>query len=91
MKNHTLSVTGNVGNSFPEYEKCFFEEKTCTFHKTLKAAKSITCKDGSYPYVVRCWKKDGIVVGKHVVYAYGETFCTVKSADEYIMGKIGRL
>ena len=50
-----------------EYEKCFHEHHTDTFHKTLKAAKAaVSVADGKYPQVYRCWRKDGVIAGEEV-------------------------
>ena len=74
-----------------QYEKCFFEETTGTYHKSLKSAKSLgRFKDGSYPYVYRCWMKDGVIVAKYPVSAYGGSCCSIKYADECIAEKLNR-
>lgn len=68
-----------------EYEKCFHEGHTDTFHKTLKAAKAaVSVADGKHPLVYRCWRKDGVVVGEQMLCGYGEYVCSIRSADEYI-------
>lgn len=51
-----------------EYEKCFHEVHTDTFHKTLKAAKAaVSVADGKHPLVYRCWRKDGVIVGEQML------------------------
>ena len=61
-----------------EYEKCFHEHHTDTFHKTLKAAKAaVSVADGKYPQVYRCWRKDGVIAGEEV-----------QQADKYIAEKL---
>lgn len=67
-----------------ENQRKFFEEKTGGMFDTLAAAKK-ACK---YPYVYRVWLLDGKIVGKCVLYAYGESFCTIKGADEAIERKL---
>lgn len=72
-----------------EYEKCFHELNTGTFHKTLKAAKAaVRIADGKHPQVYRCWRKDGVIVGEEVLWAYGEYCCSIKQADKYIAEKL---
>lgn len=67
-----------------EIQKKFFEEKTGGMFDTLAAAKK-ACK---WPYVWRVWLQEGKIVGKCVLYAYGESFCTIKGADEEIARKL---
>ena len=67
-----------------EIQRKFFEEKTGGMFDTLAAAKK-ACK---WPYVQRVWLQEGKIVGKCVLYAYGESFCTIKGADEEIARKL---
>lgn len=72
-----------------EYEKCFHEHHTDTFHKTLKAAKAaVSVADGKHPQVYRCWRKDGVIAGEEVLWTYGEYCCGIKQADKYIAEKL---
>ncbi|HIZ85946.1 MAG TPA: hypothetical protein IAC04_05610 [Candidatus Coprenecus stercoravium] len=71
-----------------EYEKCFHEHITGSFHKTLKAAKAAVSVAGKYPQVYRCWRKDGMIVGEKVLWAYGEYCCSIRDADKYIAEKL---
>lgn len=70
-----------------KFDKCFYESKSETYHKTLVSAKAIGV---SSPYVCRVWLKDGKVAGSELVYAYGESICSIKNADKYIEEKIHR-
>lgn len=63
-----------------EIQRKFFEEKTGGMFDTLAAAKK-ACK---WPYVQRVWLQDGKIIGKCVLFAYGESFGTIKAADEEI-------
>ena len=63
-----------------DIRKKFHEAKTDRFFDTLAAAKK-ACK---WPYVSRVWLQDGKIIGKCVLYAYGESFGTIKVADEEI-------
>lgn len=63
-----------------EIIKRFYEENSDTFHDTLKSAKAAA----RFPYVKRVWLRDGKVIGWRTVYAYGDSCCTVKVADEII-------
>ena len=47
-------------------------------------------KDGSYPYIYRCWMKDGVIVAKYPVSAYGGICSSIKYADECIAEKLNR-
>lgn len=61
-------------------EKMFFEENSGKYAKTLAAAKTLD----KFPYVSRVWMDGDTVIGKAVVYAYGDTCSTIKTADDYI-------
>lgn len=61
-------------------EKMFFEENSGKYAKTLAAAKTLD----KFPYVYRVWMDGDTVIGKAVVYAYGDTCSTIKMADDYI-------
>lgn len=63
-----------------DIEKKFRENRTGRVFRTLKAAKK-ACK---CPYVDRVWLRDGQVIGRCTVFAYGDTCCAVRSADENI-------
>lgn len=67
-----------------EIQRKFFEEKTGGMFDTLAAAKK-ACK---WPYVCRVWLQDGKIVGKCLLYAYGESVGTIKGADEAIDRKL---
>ena len=69
-----------------DIEKKFRENRTGRVFDTLKAAKA-ACE---YPYVEREWLRDGQVIGRCVVYAYGDTCCSVRSADENIAWALKR-
>lgn len=61
-------------------EKMFYEERTGRYTKTLAAAKA----QDKFPYVYRVWMDGDTVIGKAVVYAYGDSVSTIKGADDYI-------
>lgn len=61
-------------------EKMFFENNSAKYAKTLAAAKTLS----NFPYIYRVWKVGDKVIGKAVIYAYGETYSTIKMADDYI-------
>lgn len=69
-----------------DIEKKFRENRTGRVFDTLKAAKE-ACK---VPYVERVWLQDGQVIGRCVVFAYGDTCCSVRSADENIAWALKR-
>lgn len=69
-----------------DIEKKFRENRTGRVFDTLKAAKE-ACK---VPYVERVWLRDGQVIGRCVVFAYGDTCCSVRSADENIAWALKR-
>lgn len=69
-----------------DIEKKFRESRTGRGFDTLKAAKE-ACK---VPYVERVWLRDGQVIGRCVVFAYGDTYCSVRSADENIAWALKR-
>lgn len=64
--------------------KCFYNEKTNGSYKTLSLAK----KSSEHPYVYRCWLKDGKIVDKELIFAYGDIVCTIKYADELILKRL---
>ena len=66
--------------SIMEIQKKFYEEKTGGFFDTLAAAKK-ACK---WPHVLRVWLRDGKIIERCTLYAYGESFATIKLADELI-------
>lgn len=66
--------------SIMEIQKKFYEEKTGGFFDTLAAANQ-ACK---YPHILRVWLRDGEIIGRRTLYAYGESCGTVKVADEEI-------
>lgn len=61
--------------------KTFLEENTEHYYKTLSAAR----KAHPYPYVFRIWvDKCGQILGKCLLFAYGESCCTIARADKEI-------
>lgn len=69
-----------------DVEKKFRENRTGRVFDTLKAAKK-ACKCS---YVDRVWLRDGQVIGRCTLYAYGDTCCTVRAADENIEWMLAR-
>lgn len=67
-----------------EIIKKFLNEKNGRMYSSLKTAKEST----KSPYISRVWIKDEKIIGKQVVFAYGEGCCTVRRADEIIAEKI---
>lgn len=67
-----------------DFERCFYEKNSGTFHKTLKAARAAS----KFPYVSRCWKQGTYVAEMVPVYCYGDSVCTVRSADKEIENKM---
>lgn len=65
-------------------EKMFFEKNSAKYAKTLAAAKTLH----KFPYVYRIWMAGDRVIGKAVIHAYGETYSTIKMADDYIAKNI---
>lgn len=51
-----------------EIIKKFLNEKNGQIHSSLKTAKEST----KSPYISRVWIKDEKIIGKQVVFAYGE-------------------
>lgn len=64
--------------------KCFLNERTGKTSRTLSHAK----KSSKDPYVYRVWLKDGKILDKELLYAYGESLGTIKSADEEIYNRL---
>ena len=64
--------------------KCFLNERTGKTYRTLSHAK----KSSKAPYVYRVWLKDGKILDKELLYAYGESLRTIKSADEEIYNRL---
>ena len=64
--------------------KCFLNERTGKTSRTLSHAK----KSSKSPYVYRVWLKDGKILDKELLYAYGESLRTIKSADEEIYNRL---
>ena len=64
--------------------KCFYNEKTGKTYKTLALAE----RSSNYPYVYRCWLRDGKILDKELVFAYGDSVCTIKKADENIYNRL---
>ena len=74
-----------------EFEKCFYEEHTGTFHETIAAAKrAAKAKGYMFPMVSRVWIKNAVIFGSATVFAYGESCSSIKYADEYIAEKLNR-
>ena len=70
-----------------DIEKKFRENHTGRVFDTLKAAK----KACECPYVDRVWLRDGQVIGRCILYAYGDTCCTVRADDEDIERMLKRV
>lgn len=65
--------------------KTFYEERTDSFYKTLKQAKSAH----KHPYVYRAWTDEsGKILGKYALYAYGDTVGTIANADKELAQKL---
>lgn len=71
-------------------EKLFYEKYTGKHYSTLKAAKEAARNIKEYPYVSRVWVDKGKLLGICLVYAYGESVCTIKDADTHIRRKLNR-
>lgn len=69
-----------------DIEKKFRENRTGRVFDTLKAAK----KACASPYVDRVWLRDGQVIGRCTLFAYGDTCCTIRDADENIAWMLAR-
>lgn len=69
-------------------EKLFYEENTGKYAKTLSAAKGMALQKRERPYIYRVWMDKGEIMGKSLIYAYGESVSTIKNADEYIGRKL---
>lgn len=69
-------------------KKMFLEEKTGEYTAALSVAKLIAIQKRKSPYISRVWLDGDKIVGRVVVYAYGETQCTIKRADELIVEKL---
>ena len=71
-------------------EKMFYEENTGTFHRSIAAAKRCAEAKGSNPYVYRVWLtgSPAHIIGKDLVFAYGESVNTVRNADKYIAANV---
>ncbi len=66
----------------------FLEENTGEYTAAISTAKGIALQKRKSPYISRVWLDGNKIVGKVVVYAYGETQCTIKLADKLIAGKL---
>lgn len=69
-------------------KKMFLEENTGEYTATISAAKRIALQKRKNPYISRVWLDGDKVIGRVVVYAYGEMQCTIKMADEVIAVKL---
>lgn len=69
-------------------KKMFFEENTGEYTAALYTAKAIALQKRKNPYISRVWLDEDKIVGKVLVYAYGEMQCTIKMADELIARKL---
>ena len=67
-----------------DMKKCFFEESTGRYTETLAAAKGHALQKRMSPKVYRIWKNGDKVIGKALIYAYGESVATIKKADACI-------
>lgn len=65
-------------------EKLFYEERTGKYYRTLKAAKAVA----KSAYVSRVWKEGDRLLGKELIFAYGEQLGAIKSADRNIERKL---
>lgn len=71
-----------------EYNKCFYEEKTCKFFKTLNEAVK-GASTAQSPCVYRVWVDENMdISGQVEVFAFGEHICPVRVADRIIEQKI---
>lgn len=68
-------------------KRLFFEEKTGRYTTTLAEAKRAALQKRSSPYIYRVWIDGDKVVGKALIYAYGESVSTIRHADAYIEHK----
>ena len=69
-------------------KKMFLEEKTGEYTAAISTAKGIALQKRKSPYIYRVWLDGDKIVGKVLVYAYGESQCTIKRADEIIAEKL---
>lgn len=69
-------------------KKCFFEQNTGWYTETLAAAKGHALQKRLSPYIYRVWMDGDKVIGKALIYAYGESVSTIKNADAYIARQI---
>lgn len=71
-------------------KRLFYEEKTGRYTTTIAAAKHFALQKRESPYICRVWLDGDTVVGKALVYAYGESVSTIRRADEFISRKLKR-
>ena len=69
-------------------KKLFFEQNTGIYAETLATAKGYALQKRKSPYVYRIWMDGDKVIGKALIYAYGESVSTIKNADAYIARQI---
>ena len=69
-------------------KKMFLEENTGEYTATVSAAKRIALQKRKSPYISRVWLDGDKIIGRVVVYAYGEMQSTIKMADEVIAVKL---
>lgn len=67
-----------------QYTKCFYEEKTDTIYKTIKAAKEAI----KHHCIYRCWMINGEIKAVAQLCYHGEPVRTIKSADDKISDAI---
>ena len=71
-----------------DMKKCFYEDNTGRYAETLAAAKGYALQKRMSPKVYRIWMDGDRVIGKALIYAYGESVSTIKNADAYIAKQI---
>lgn len=71
-------------------KRLFFEEKTGRYTTTLAEAKRTALQKRSSPYIYRVWMDGDNVVGKALIYAYGESVSTIRHADKSIARHINK-
>lgn len=65
--------------------KNFYNKKTGQYYNSLKEAKS----SSKFPYVYRTWLDDeGNLIDMEILYAYGDSVCTIRIADQIIEKRI---
>lgn len=71
-----------------DMKKLFYEKNTGRYTETLAAAKGYALQKRMSPKVYRIWMDGDRVIGKALIYAYGESVATIKNADICIARRI---